>query len=85
MKTRTYDRNVAKGLALIADENYNKVRYVSILAASTLVEDTSFKMLRSLHQVAHGTVGELNPDFDASEWSRFSENLKLNQTYNVPV
>ena len=85
MKTKTYDRNVAKGLALIADESYAKVRYVSILAASTLVEDASFKMLRSLHQVAYGSVGELDPDFDASEWSRFSEHLKLNQKYSLQV
>lgn len=83
MNTKTYDRNLIKGLALIADEDYLRVRYVPLFGASSLVEDISFNALRGLHQAAYGLVGEANPDFNPSEWVRYSEHLELNQKYNV--
>lgn len=83
MNTRTYDRNVTKGLALIADEAFVKVRYVHIAMASAVIEDVSFKTLRGLHQAAYGKIGEANPDFDPPQWVRYSEHLALNLKYKV--
>lgn len=84
MHNKTYDRNVIKGLALVADEHYSKVRYVSIIAASTLVEDVSLSMLKRLHQAAHGVISETNPSPDLSLWSRYSALVSADQQANTP-
>lgn len=79
MPIRTYDRNVSKSLALIADDDFSKVRYVHIARASTVIEDVSFKTLRNLHLAVFANTGETNLVFDPKLWVRYREHLALNQ------
>ncbi len=73
MNTKTYDRNIAKRLALVADEDYRHIRYVPIIAASPEIEEVNLSTLKLLHQAAYGVVGKTDPDFNPVEWAKYSQ------------
>ncbi len=73
MYTRTYDRNVLRGQALIANEDYTNVRYTNIWSASTVIEQVDLPTLQILHYVANRAISKNNNEVKVSEWSRFSQ------------
>ena len=79
MSTKTYDRNVLRGQALIANVDRTVVQYINIRRASPQITDISFEELKQLHTVAaglvNGQIGGPRAEFSAVQWTRYAEGL----------
>ena len=81
MPTRTYDRNVLRGQALIANDDRTVVQYTNIRRASPQITDISLVELKQLHAIAaglvNGQVGGPKAEFSAAQWLRYAESLAI--------
>ena len=69
-----YDRNITKGLDLIAEQDYRHQQYAPI-DSNIELQQVPLTILKQLHTVANayvcGLTGGQKPGFDPSEWSVF--------------
>jgi hypothetical protein len=81
LPTKTYDRNVLSGQALIANDDRTVIQYTNIRRASPQITDISFAELKQLHAIAaglvNGQVGGARAEFTAVQWQRYAESLEI--------
>ena len=77
MYTKTYDRNISKGIAFNLNERGESTRYVNIKTASSHIDDVSFFTLKNLHLDALRNPRSMPLEFDPNEWVRYLEHMEL--------
>lgn len=75
MDLLTYDRNIVKSIALVAEPGYINPRYINLAEADQDMEDANYFQLRQMHTLASGIIdGQVTnptPGFAAEEWLNY--------------
>ena len=79
MTIKTYDRNILRNEALIANADRSIIQYVHIKDAASIIDVISFDELRKLHTVAvtkfNGRLGRPRAEFAAIQWTRYAKGI----------